>query len=111
MNYMVAVDGSEASHQSFEIVRDNIFNPSKDKLTVVHSFNPMKGYLPFNMQPDVIRETYQSLIIGYGTHASLVWEPLDMKKSSTKEHVLDMAKHYNADLVVVGMHGRKGPKE
>jgi nucleotide-binding universal stress UspA family protein len=40
-----------------------------------------------------------------------VWEPLDMKKTSTKEHVLDMAKHYNADLIVVGMHGRKGPKE
>jgi hypothetical protein len=58
LNYMVAVDGSEASHQAFEIVRDNMFDPSKDKLTVAHSFNTMKTYLPFNMHADVIRETY-----------------------------------------------------
>jgi nucleotide-binding universal stress UspA family protein len=108
---MVAVDGSEASHQAFELVRDNLFRPTQDKLTVAHSFNPIKTYLPFNMQAEVIKETYQSLIIGYGTHSSLVWEPQDMKKLTTKEHVVDMAKHYGADILVVGMHGRKGPKE
>ena len=69
MNYMVAVDGSDASHQAFELVKDNLFDPSKDKLTVAHSFNPMKTYLPLNMKPEVIRETYQSLILGYGSHS------------------------------------------
>jgi len=111
INYMVAVDGSDASHQAFELVRDNLFDATKDKLTVAHSFNPVKTYLPLHMKPEVIKETYQSLILGYGSHSQLVWEPSDMKKIDTKNHVVDMAKHYNADIIVVGMHGRKGPKE
>ena len=74
----MAVDGSPASHLAFEIVTGSLMK-SNDKLNVGHSFNPHKTYLPFNMQPEVIKETYKSLIVGYGSRAHLLWEPLDLK--------------------------------
>jgi len=62
------------------------------------------------MQPDTIKQTYESLIIGYGHRAKFLFEELD-PKLSTKEHMLNLAVLRNVDLLVVGMHGRKGPKE
>lgn len=38
-----------------------------------------------------------------------MWEELD-PRMSTKEHVIDMAQRAHSDVIVVGMHGRKGPK-
>jgi hypothetical protein len=49
------------------------------------------------------------LITGYGSRAFLMWESLD-HRFTTKEHVIDMTKRAGADILVVGMHGRKGPK-
>jgi len=61
------------------------------------------------MQPDTIKQTYESLIIGYGHRAKLLFEEID-PKLTTKEHMLQLAEQRNVDLLVVGMHGRKGPK-
>jgi hypothetical protein len=44
-----------------------------------------------------------------GTHGIMLWEQLQTD-SSTKEQVTLMAKSANANLMLVGMHGRKGPK-
>jgi nucleotide-binding universal stress UspA family protein len=88
-NICVAVDGSEASHTAFEVVTQTLLTP-KDQLLVAHVFNKDKTYLPFNMQPDNIRQTYESLISGYGAHAKLLWEQLD-PRLTTKEHVLAIA--------------------
>ena len=110
-NYLVAVDGSEASHLAYEVITNSILNTGgrHDFLTVAHVFNKNKTYLPFNMHAETIRQTYESLISGYGTKAFLMWEELD-PKLSTKEHVIDIANRSGADILVVGMHGRKGPK-
>lgn len=106
---MVAVDGSEASHAAYEVVTQSLMVNPNDILTVAHVYNREKNYLPFTMQPDHIRATYESLIIGYGSKAKLLWEELD-NRSTTKEHILGFAQSQNADVLVVGMHGRKGPK-
>ena len=107
---MIAVDGSESSHNAYEVVTKSLFTHASDYLTVAHVYNKTKNYLPFNMQPENIRQTYESLIVGYGSKAKLLWEEND-PRLTTKEHVLDLARTSNADLLVVGMHGRKGPKE
>lgn len=53
-NFLVATDGSEASHLAYEIVTTSLMRPN-DFLTVAHVFNRDKTYLPFNMQPESIR--------------------------------------------------------
>ena len=63
---------------------------ANDVLKVAHVYNRAKNYLPFNMQPENIRATYESLIIGYGARAKLLWEELD-HKCTTKEHILGFA--------------------
>lgn len=107
-NYFVAVDGSEASHFAYEVVTQSLMQCS-DSIVVGHVYKREKTYLPFNMQPENIKQTYESLILGYGRNARIFYEELE-DKSTTKEHVLSMARRANAECLVVGMHGRKGPK-
>lgn len=110
-NFLVAIDGSEASHLAYEVVTSSLLNLDgrHDFLTLAHVFNKEKSYLPFNMQAESIRQIYEALITEYGSRAYLMWEELD-PRFTTKEHVTDMARRANADIMVVGMHGRKGPK-
>jgi hypothetical protein len=51
---MVCVDGSEASHQGFEIVISSLLREI-DTLTVAHIYNKEKTYLPFNMKAETIK--------------------------------------------------------
>ena len=44
-----------------------------------------------------------------GRRAQIMWEEKE-EKLTTKEQVLAMAGKSGADCVVVGLHGRKGPK-
>ena len=110
-NYLIAIDGSEASQMAYDVITSSILNTGgrKDFLTVGHVFNKAKTYLPFNMQAETIRQTYEALITGYGSHAFLMWEELN-HAFTTKEQVTDMARRAGSDILVVGMHGRKGPK-
>ena len=85
-NIMVCVDGSEASHQAYETVVSSLLREI-DFLIIAHIYNKEKTYLPFNMKAETIKQTYESLIIGYGKRAILIWEELE-PKLSTKEHVL-----------------------
>jgi hypothetical protein len=41
---------------------------------------------------------------------NLWWDEAD-SKISTKEQMVNIAKKDNASIIVVGMNGRKGPKE
>ena len=85
MNWMVAVDGSEASHFAYEIVTRGLLKET-DRLTVAHVFNKEKTYLPFNMQPETIKQVYETEIIGYGSRAIMLWEELE-RGITTKEHI------------------------
>lgn len=62
VKFLVCVDGSDQSHAAYVLLTEGIFKPSHDFLSVVHIFNNTKTYLPFNMQPDHIRQNYDSLI-------------------------------------------------
>ena len=54
LHFMVATDGSEAAHLSFQAVTDTLQHPS-DKLTVVHIFNNKKEHVPFDMKPAALK--------------------------------------------------------
>lgn len=45
-----------------------------------------------------------------GSHAKLLWVESE-PTLTTKEHMLLLASQTETDMIVVGMHGRKGPKE
>lgn len=45
-----------------------------------------------------------------GSHAKLLWVQAD-SRITTKEQMLIIAQEAHTDMIVVGMNGRKGPKE
>lgn len=108
MNFMVAVDGSPAAHLGFQVVMESLLHTA-DRITVGHIFNKEKSYLPYDQQPEALNKTYETLTISLGTRSSLLWEERD-GKTSTKEQMVSMAAKAQSSLLVVGMHGRKGPK-
>ena len=50
LNFLVATDGSEASHLGFQAVMETLLH-SSDKLTVAHIFDEKKDFLPYDMKP------------------------------------------------------------
>jgi nucleotide-binding universal stress UspA family protein len=110
LNYFVATDGSEAAHAAFEVVMESMLHPS-DHLTVAHIYNNSKTFLPFDMKPEALKSKYQQLTFLMGTRANLLWEDNEHSGMSTKEQMVELAKKSNAGVLVVGLHGRKGPKE
>lgn len=111
LKWVVAVDGSPASKDAFLTVADGLMKKG-DRISVVHIFNRNKKYLDFRMQPESIRMDYDSECIGrFGKKFSInMVENFDGKKS-TKEIVSEVAEEQKGDVLVVGFHGRKGPKE
>ena len=109
LNFMVATDGSVAAHLGFEAVTDSLQHPS-DKLTVVHIFNNKKEDVSFDMKPAALKQKYEQLTLVMGPHATLIWEQLNEGKS-VKQQMAEAASSLNAGVLVVGLHGRKGPKE
>ena len=62
-NYLVGVDGSEASELAFKIAMKCLFKPAhKDKFNVATITDKKKDYLPVQYKPDFIEEKYQAKI-------------------------------------------------
>lgn len=110
-NYMVAVDGSEASELAFNIAMKGLFRPTQDQFNVCTITDGKKDYLPFIYKPEYIEEKFQAKIYSNAKsgNATFVKKEKEEEKS-TKETLWALAQAYNADILVTGMHGRKGPK-
>ena len=110
-SYLVAVDGSEASELAFTIAMKGLFRPEKDVFNVCTITNPAKVDLPFQYKPDYIEEKYQSKIWknAQAGRAKFIKKEIEEEKS-TKETLWMVAQAYQSDIIVCGMHGRKGPK-
>ena len=109
LHFFVTIDGSDASHLAFEAVTDTLLHPS-DQLTVAHIYDDKKEFLAFDMKPQALRQKYEQLTLLMGPKASLAWNKVKDGKT-TKEQMVDIAEEYNAGVLVIGLHGRKGPKE
>ena len=110
-NYMVAVDGSDASELAFNIASKCLFRPSKDMFNVCTITDAKKGDLPFIYKPEYIEDKYQAKIYANAQSGSarFIKKEKDQDKT-TKETLWSLANLYHADIIVTGMHGRKGPK-
>lgn len=83
---------------------------SSDNLTVAHLFDEKKDFLPYDMKPKALLSKYEQLTLLMGSRASLAWNKI-VEGKSTKQQMVDVAEEYKAGVLVIGLHGRKGPKE
>jgi len=105
----VGVDGSDIAHQAFELVEHNLFKPDQDTLIVAHVYNKAKDYLSSKMLPENIKATYEAQVLKHGKRAKYIHQELQ-PGLTTKEHISQLAEKQEASYIVVGWHGRKGPK-
>ena len=110
-NYLIGVDGSEASELAFTVAMHGLFRAGKDCFNVCTITNSTKQDLPYIYKPEYIEEKYQAKIYSNAQsgEARFIKKEKDMEKT-TKETLWMVAQAYHADIIVCGMHGRKGPK-
>ena len=74
-----------------------------------HVFNSKKDYLPFNLKPQYLQDTYESKIIQLGHWARWVNTEVEEVRG-VKDCLWDLAKENKATVMVTGYNGVKGPK-
>ena len=61
------------------------------------------------MKPEYVRDIYESRLLPLGKHGQYI--SVEKKEDKTsKEMLWDLATESHASIIVVGNHGRKGPK-
>eukprot|EP00357_Protocruzia_adherens_P008744 CAMPEP_0114986612 /NCGR_PEP_ID=MMETSP0216-20121206/8524_1 /TAXON_ID=223996 /ORGANISM="Protocruzia adherens, Strain Boccale" /LENGTH=275 /DNA_ID=CAMNT_0002349069 /DNA_START=115 /DNA_END=942 /DNA_ORIENTATION=- len=110
--YLTCTDGSAMGETAIYVTVDGLMSP-EDSLVVSHIFDPAKSYLPFNYREGYIRDQVEALLVSRLPKASysLVWEEKANPGNSTRQQMIAIAKEQHAKYLVVGYHGRKGPKE
>ena len=110
--YMVCHDGSEASQAALDTVEHSLLR-NCDKLMVGHAWSRDKEeYLKYNLKRDYVKQQ----LTANGTYLADRFSYVDREivsdnHESAKSILGDLANEFEATITVVGMHGRKGPKE
>lgn len=93
------------------MVRDDLMR-SNDYIIVMHIFDNSKAYLPNELRSDYIYRTTESELLPYlsPSRYNLIWMPRD-PSISTRQQLVETAQNQNANIMVVGFHGRRGPKQ
>lgn len=110
LRWNICVDGSDICLTAFNTVFHNLIK-STDYTIVTHVSDDSKTYLDMKFKPDIIKQDYESLLIG--THSSK-WEVVVQRRethNTTQEQISELAELYKTGILVLGYHGRKGPKE
>ena len=82
----------------------------KDKVIVAHCWSAAKNeYLPMDMKLDFIKDKSDTECIGLGDRWQFRVEMVDGGKTA-KELLNESAERHQANVAVVGYHGRKGVK-
>jgi len=68
-----------------------------------------EAYLPYNMKSTYMTDLYEAKIIPLQRNGRWSSAEVDPAKG-TKETLWELAEQDKADIIVVGNHGRKGPK-
>lgn len=110
IRWNICVDGSDICVSAFNTVFKNL-RKGNDYTIITHVSCDSKKYLDMKFKPDIIRQDYESWMIGL--HSSH-WEMVFHRKESglsTQEQIVELAESYKSDILVLGYHGRKGVKE
>ena len=89
-NYMVAVDGGEASELAFAIAMKALFRPEKDMFNVCTITDGKKDYLPFQYKPEYIEEKYQAKIYANAQSGSAKFIKKEVEEAKTTKETLWM---------------------
>lgn len=110
--FIVGIDGSEGSHNAFELVVQDLMKPGIDKLFLVHVFNSKKDKdLGLQYQSKTIFHRYSEEVKSYFKEDDyeIIFE--DRKENENVfEQINDIAEKNNGSLLVVGFRGYKGTK-
>ena len=110
--WFVCHDGSKDSEAAFQVCRWSLMSDKNDHLTLAHVWNAEKNeYLPDNMKEAYIKSQGDTECIALGTRYFFWSQELVKGEATAKELLNEGAKERNSDIIVVGFHGRKGPKE
>eukprot|EP00359_Climacostomum_virens_P002160 CAMPEP_0204900716 /NCGR_PEP_ID=MMETSP1397-20131031/2639_1 /ASSEMBLY_ACC=CAM_ASM_000891 /TAXON_ID=49980 /ORGANISM="Climacostomum Climacostomum virens, Strain Stock W-24" /LENGTH=269 /DNA_ID=CAMNT_0052068921 /DNA_START=14 /DNA_END=820 /DNA_ORIENTATION=+ len=111
LRFCIATDGSPISQNAFYMVRDDLMRPN-DFIIVMHIFDNSKAYLPPELRSDYIYRSTESQLLPYlnPSKYNLQWVPRDPSKS-TRQQLVETAEFQTASIMVVGFHGRRGPKQ
>lgn len=77
---------------------------------VGHIYDKKKTYLPMKMKSHYIKTSYETKLISLGKQALYEDEELEEKMES-KAQIWDLAQRKDTSIMVIGGHGRKGPKK
>ena len=107
---MVCNDGSEASYDALQTIYHGLLRPS-DSILVANAWKINKEeYLPYNQKKDYIKKISESRCAALGKRYA--WFDHELQEGQVaKEVLVDMANEHHVDIMVVGFHGRKGPKD
>jgi len=115
MRILVAVDESKYSEAAADAVVSR-YRPGSSEVRVVHVLQPIAVSAPPQMAPG-----YTPELAGQAKDAESLVERIAQKlraggfqvegqvvKGDVREGIVDMAKEWKADLVILGSHGRTG---
>ena len=106
----VAVDGSLASDEAYALVAKDLFRENHDHLVVGHITDKRKeSYLPYNFKQQYLHDKYEAKLLPFGLKARYASREVDIMRG-TKECLWELAENEGSNIIIVGNHGRKGPK-
>lgn len=120
MNILLAIDGSPFSHAAIDELLNRPWPEDTNVmvLSVVEPFHPEYAgwyaeYVPvameaqqevFNSTRKLVNDTIAMLAPKFGGEHLLA----EVKEGHIKTEIIETARHWPADLVIMGSHGRKG---
>lgn len=118
MRVLLAIDGSECSKAAVEYVKERPWHKD-DEFLLVHVVEPIPvdigiAYIPGAYTPDdgVVFEQSAALlkVVEGELRTTLAEQAIDAKviAGPAKAELVDLAKEWPADIIILGSHGRKG---
>ncbi len=120
MRILIAIDGSHYSQAALQQVLDRPWPAESEVkvISVVEPFHPEyagwhPNYVPVAMQAqkdllDAARSLVDEAIVKLNEKFSAEKVTSDVLEGYIKDQILDTARDWHADLIVVGSHGRRG---
>jgi len=87
----VAVDGSTASEEAYNIAAKDLFRDNHDHLVVGHITDKRKeSYLPYNFKQQYLHDNYEAKLIPFGHNARYAAREVDVMRG-TKDCLWELA--------------------
>lgn len=107
----VAVDGSTLSRKGFDIAMR--LRRKDDRIAVLHAYGKPRDDMPAKYRPEFIKSAFETECVARLPAEAWLYaarQKSDMDRPA-REELCRLANDTHVDLLVVGTHGRKGPKE